>query len=30
VLKLTLSGEGYGWEFVSDSGPRDAGTGRCH
>lgn len=30
VLKLTLGGGRYDWEFVSVSGPSDAGTGTCH
>jgi hypothetical protein len=31
VLKLTLSGAGYDWEFIAISGePRDAGTASCH
>ena len=29
VLRLTL-GDGYEWEFVSVSGPLDAGAGVCH
>lgn len=30
VLKLTLSAEGYTWEFISVAGPRDSGTASCH
>jgi acid phosphatase type 7 len=30
VLKLTLSGSGYDWEFISVSGPGDSGSGSCH
>lgn len=30
VLKLTLSQDGYEWEFIPVSGARDAGTGQCH
>jgi acid phosphatase type 7 len=30
VLKLTLSGSGYDWEFVSTSGSGDSGSGSCH
>lgn len=30
VLKLTLRGGGYDWEFVPVSGAGDAGTGTCH
>lgn len=30
VLRLTLATDGYDWEFVPVSGPRDAGTGTCH
>ena len=30
VLSLTLRADGYDWEFISVSGPRDAGTGSCH
>jgi hypothetical protein len=32
VLKLTLSGEGYRWEFVPEEGKefRDSGVGVCH
>lgn len=30
VLKLTLVTDGYEWEFVSVSGPRDGGSGVCH
>jgi acid phosphatase type 7 len=30
VLKLTLSADGYEWEFITVSGQGDAGSGRCH
>ena len=31
VLKLTLSGAGYDWEFIAVSGePRDGGSASCH
>lgn len=30
VLKLTLRGGGYDWEFVSVSGPSDSGSDLCH
>lgn len=32
VLKLTLSSEGYAWEFIPETGKTftDAGSGRCH
>lgn len=30
VLKLTLRGGGYDWEFLSLSGGGDTGSGRCH
>ena len=30
VLKLTLTAEGYGWEFISVAGPGDSGTASCH
>ena len=30
VLKLTLSADGYDWEFIPVSGQRDFGSGRCH
>jgi hypothetical protein len=30
VLKLTLRGGGYDWDFVSVAGPGDTGTGECH
>lgn len=30
VLKLTLQGDGYEWEFVTSSGVRDSGTALCH
>jgi hypothetical protein len=30
VLKLTLGVDGYEWEFISVSGQRDSGSGRCH
>ena len=30
VLKLTLGADGYEWEFISVSGPRDSGSERCH
>lgn len=30
VLKLTLQGDGYQWEFVSPSGVSDTGAGSCH
>jgi hypothetical protein len=30
VLKLTLRGGGYDWEFVPVSGVGDAGSGTCH
>lgn len=30
VLKLTLSADGYEWDFISGSGPGDTGRGRCH
>ena len=29
VLKLTLGVDGYEWEFISVSGQRDSGSGRC-
>lgn len=30
VLRLTLSSDGYQWEFLTGSGPRDTGSGQCH
>ena len=30
VLKLTLSADGYDWEFIPVAGQRDMGSGRCH
>jgi hypothetical protein len=30
VLKLTLRGGGYDWDFVSVTGPGDIGTAECH
>jgi hypothetical protein len=30
VLKLTLSNDGYAWDFIPVSGESDAGTGECH
>ena len=30
VLKLTLTADGYDWEFIPVSGQRDFGSGRCH
>ena len=30
VLRLALSSDGYQWEFLTASGPRDAGSGQCH
>jgi hypothetical protein len=30
VLKLTLRGGGYDWDFVSVAGPSDSGTEQCH
>ena len=30
VLKLTLSADGYTWEFISVAGPGDFGTASCH
>jgi hypothetical protein len=30
VLKLTLRGDGYDWDFVPVAGPADSGTGSCH
>jgi len=30
VLKLTLNGDNYNWQFIPVSGSGDAGTGQCH
>ena len=30
VLRLTLRSDGYDWEFLSVSGPRDFGSDVCH
>src|SRR5262245_25176820 len=30
VLKLTLRGTDYDWQFISVSGPGDSGSGTCH
>jgi hypothetical protein len=30
VLKLTLTADGYNWEFISVAGPGDSGTASCH
>jgi hypothetical protein len=30
VLKLTLRGGGFDWDFVSVAGPGDSGSGDCH
>jgi hypothetical protein len=29
VLKLSLASDGYTWEFVGETGIRDAGTEAC-